>query len=61
MSRRILLAVIVTVLGLLITLFNLRGGFHLSFALLLGVLLIADGVLRFAMLSQERAERSESR
>ena len=60
MSRRTLLAVVITVLGVLITLYNLRDGLQLSFALLLGVLLIVDGALRFAMLSQEHTERPES-
>lgn len=60
MSRPTLLAVVITVLGVLITLYNLRDGLQLSFALLLGVLLIADGALRFAMLSQEHTEQPQS-
>jgi len=53
MSRRTILAAVITTLGVLITLINLRGGLALSFPLLLGLLLIADGALRFAMLRQD--------
>jgi hypothetical protein len=58
MSRRTALAALLTALGVLITLFSLRDGLHLSFTLLLGVLLIADGAIRFALISQERAPPS---
>jgi uncharacterized protein (DUF58 family) len=61
MTRRAVFAAILTALGILITLYSLRDGIHLSFVLLLGLLLIADGILRFALLSQDHAERSESR
>jgi hypothetical protein len=43
----------------LITLFSLRDGPHLSFTLLLGVLLIADGAIRFALISEERPKPSD--
>ena len=60
MSRRTVIAALLTALGVLITLFSLRDGLHLSFTLLLGVLLIADGVIRFALISQERTTPSGS-
>ena len=58
MSRRTAIAALLTALGVLITLFSLRDGFQLSFTLLLGVLLIADGAIRFALISQERTRPS---
>jgi hypothetical protein len=56
MSRRTIFAALLTAGGVLITLIGLRDGLHLSFLLVLGVLMIADGVIRFALISQERAE-----
>jgi hypothetical protein len=59
MTRRTVLAWLLTALGVLITLFSLRDGLQLSFTLLLGVLLIADGAIRFALISQERTAPSD--
>jgi uncharacterized membrane protein HdeD (DUF308 family) len=59
MSRRAVIAALLTVLGVLITLVGLRDGLHLSFTLLLGLLLIADGIIRFALISQERTKPSD--
>ena len=53
MTRRAFFAAAITALGVLVTLVNLRGGLAFSFGLLLGLLLVADGVIRFAMLSPE--------
>jgi hypothetical protein len=60
MSRRALIAAVITAAGVLITLINLRNGLHFSFALVLGLLLIADGVIRFALMSQERTDPSDA-
>lgn len=54
MNRRLVLAVLITALGAIITAVNLRGGLEFSFPLLLGVLLVADGLLRFGGMSDER-------
>jgi hypothetical protein len=59
MSRRAVIAALLAVLGVLITLISLRDGFHLSFVLILGILLIADGAIRFALISQERTKPSD--
>jgi uncharacterized membrane protein HdeD (DUF308 family) len=59
MSRRAVIAALLTVLGVLITLVGLRDGLHLSFTILLGLLLIADGIIRFALISQERTKPSD--
>ncbi|MGE3600117.1 MAG: hypothetical protein AB7N70_31710 [Dehalococcoidia bacterium] len=59
MSRRAAFAALLLALGLLITLISLRDGVHLSFVLLLGLLLIADGAIRFALISQERTKPSD--
>jgi hypothetical protein len=59
MSRRTIIAALLLALGVLITLFSLRDGIHLSFTLLLGVLLIADGAIRFALNAQEPAKPSD--
>jgi hypothetical protein len=48
-----LLAGVITALGVLLTLVNLRDGVSFSFPLLLGLLLLADGVLRFYMLATD--------
>ena len=53
MSRRLLLAVGITAVGALITFATLRGGLSLSIPLLLGVLLLVDGALRFSMLGED--------
>jgi hypothetical protein len=53
MNGRLLLAILITALGAVITAANLRGGLEFSFQLLLGVLLVADGLLRFAMLRDD--------
>lgn len=60
MSRRTIIAALLLTLGVLITLFSLRGGVHLSFTLLLGVLLITDGAIRFALNAQEPAKPFDS-
>ena len=59
MSRRTVIAALLTALGVLITLISLRNGLQFSFVLLLGLLLIADGVIRFALISQEHTEPSD--
>jgi hypothetical protein len=59
MSRRAVIAALLAALGVLITLISLRDGFHLSFTLILGVLLVADGAIRFALISQEHTEPSD--
>jgi hypothetical protein len=62
MSGRMLLAALITALGAAITLVNLRDGLTFSFPLLLGVLLLADGLLRFSMLTADErgpVERQE--
>jgi hypothetical protein len=59
MSRRTVIAALLTALGVLITLISLRNGLQISFVLLLGLLLIADGVIRFALISQENTEPSD--
>ena len=56
MPRRLILATIILALGVIITAVNLRDGLTLSFPLLLGVLLLADGALRFAMLRQDTGD-----
>ena len=61
MSGRMLLAVLITALGAAITLVNLRNGLAFSFPLVLGLLLLADGVLRFSMLSDHDQEPVERR
>jgi len=53
MSGRMLLAALITALGALIALVNLRNGLSFSVPLLLGVLLLADGVLRFMMITRD--------
>src|SRR5215211_1210030 len=53
MSGRLLLAAAITGVGALIAFANLRGGLSLSIPLLLGVLLLVDGALRFSMLGQD--------
>ena len=53
MTRRLLLAAVITALGAIITLVTLGDGLRFSFPLLLGVLLLADGALRFYMLAEE--------
>ena len=52
MLGRTLFALIVLALGVLITVVNLAGGLRFSFPLLLGLLLIADGVLRLMSLPE---------
>jgi hypothetical protein len=59
MSGRMLLAALITALGVAITLVNLRDGLTFSFPLLLGVLLLADGILRFSMLTRNVDESAE--
>jgi hypothetical protein len=59
MSRRTVIAALLSALGVLITLFSLRDGLQLSFTLILGVLLIADGAIRFALIPEERAKPSD--
>lgn len=59
MSRRTVIAALLSALGVLITLFSLRDGLQLSFTLVLGVLLIADGAIRFALISEERTTPSD--
>jgi hypothetical protein len=49
MNGKVIWALVLTLLGVVITLATVRDG--LSFGLLLGLLLIADGVIRFLMLS----------
>jgi hypothetical protein len=61
MTRRALLATLITALGALITLLSVRDGITFSFGLLLGLLLLADGALRFALLSQDEAEHANQR
>jgi hypothetical protein len=59
MSRRMLLAGAITVLGAILTLVNLRHGIAFSFPLLLGLLLLADGILRFYMLAADADAAAE--
>ncbi len=54
MTRRALFAALILALGALITLVNLRDGIEFSFPLLLGVLLLADGVLRLVAPRHDR-------
>ena len=61
MPRRLILATIILVLGVIITAVNLRDGLTLSFPLLLGVLLLVDGALRFAMLRQDTGDEKVHR
>lgn len=49
MKRSLLLALLILVLGVIVTLASVAGG-GLTFSLLLGALLIADGVLRLLSL-----------
>lgn len=46
MARSTVLPFVLLALGALITLYNVAGGLRFSFPLLLGLLLLADGVLR---------------
>ena len=59
MTRRVILATLIVVLGAIITVVALRDGLAFSFPLLLGVLLLADGALRFYMLAQDARAPSE--
>lgn len=59
MLRSNVLPIILLVLGTLITLYNLAGGLHFSFPLLLGLLLLADGVLRLLTGGKESTQRVE--
>ena len=61
MPRRLILATIILTLGVIITAVNLRDGLALSFPLLLGVLLLVDGALRFAMLRQDTGDEQMHR
>lgn len=54
MSREIVFGVGAFVLGAIIAISALAGGIGPSFALLLGVLLLADGVLRLTNLPPRR-------
>ena len=47
-----ILAISITLLGVLVTYLNLRDGIAFSFPLVLGLLLLADGVIRFLLLDQ---------
>ena len=56
MARQVTVASLVFIAGAVITLVNLRGGLRLSFPLVLGLLLLADGVLRFLLLPRTSSE-----
>jgi hypothetical protein len=52
MVRQTAIAAAILAVGVAITLYNLAGGFELSFPLLLGVLLIVDGGVRLLSLRE---------
>jgi|RhiMetdeSRZDD1v2_1073273.scaffolds.fasta_scaffold1205366_2 hypothetical protein len=56
MNSRIILAVLITALGAVIAAVNLREGVEFSFPLLLGLLLVADGLLRLGGTSDEQKD-----
>jgi len=53
MNRALFLAVAALALGVIVILASVAGGFRLSWWLLLGALLLADGVLRLMALRDE--------
>lgn len=56
MNSRIILAVLITALGAVIAAVNLREGVEFSFPLLLGLLLVAVGLLRLGGTSDEQKD-----
>lgn len=58
MTRRPILATVIIALGAMITVVSVMDSLRLSFPLALGLLLLADGALRFYMLTQDARESS---
>lgn len=56
MTRRLVLATVLIALGAVITVLTIMDGLRLSFPLALGLLLLADGALRFYMVAQDARE-----
>ena len=61
MNRQSVLTWLVLALGVLITVVKLRNGLEFSFMLVLGVLLVADGVLRLLLRESSKFQVPGSR